>query len=162
MTHKNDDKLSEALLEAVYDGEVSDARALLEHGADPNWVDPGTEASCIELTFGEENTDMLELLLSFGANPNMVVAGWPILVIATDVAIDAVIQGAQEIDTRFIRLLVQNGARADMATDRGLTAAGMAATYGFREDNVEERFVRAVGNRDLSLPVGEIVQKSDY
>jgi ankyrin repeat protein len=52
--------------------DVSGVRRLLEAGADPNYRDPRTQGSAIYLAAGGDRPGLLELILKFKGNPNLV------------------------------------------------------------------------------------------
>jgi ankyrin repeat protein len=52
--------------------DFSGVRRLLEAGADPNYEDPRTQASAVYLAAGGDIPSLLELVLKFRGNPNLV------------------------------------------------------------------------------------------
>jgi hypothetical protein len=73
--HSAKDVLGSALIDACLSGDVSKAADLLKRGADPNFTkgDALGEESCLTYAWGRP--ELLELLLTNGANPNLRAAG---------------------------------------------------------------------------------------
>jgi ankyrin repeat protein len=98
-------------------------RFLVEHGANPNYV-RGSDSSCpMYFAVLQDSTDMLNLFLAHGGNPNLICAGGPLLRASIP---------SRRIET--LELLVSNGADVNLTERPGAsTAAEYAAAVGFFE-----------------------------
>src|SRR5207249_982922 len=57
------------LLSAVLSGQSQIVQALLEHGADPNLVDPRDKVTALMLAVTRKDVDSVRVLLAAGADP---------------------------------------------------------------------------------------------
>ncbi|KAL3422625.1 Ankyrin-3-like protein 5 [Phlyctema vagabunda] len=92
-------------------------------GADVNA--PGEHLPVVKALrrFHGEDTEMLELLLANGADPNKMYRGW-----------NAIFQGIENGDADILRMLVsKNGVDLDARDERGVSVVEMAASRGWNE-----------------------------
>jgi uncharacterized protein len=136
-------ELNRRLIEAVKGGRITEARDLLERGADPNCMDGASTMRLTALMYSLERPEMLDLLLSKGADPNLMADEFTPLMMTPGVgslesmkklvAAGATVNtpgpnGAEALsiaagsgDTGMVQFLIDHGARVNHQDNLGLT-----------------------------------------
>lgn len=120
---------TQPLIQAVRNGKVSEAQALLSNGVDPNVLD-GNGNHPLFWAVRDHNAELVSLLLHYGADPN---AKNAVNEVYPHGGLLALGVASAEGNTEIIRMLLASGAAVNERQDDGKAALHQAARNGKTE-----------------------------
>ena len=115
------------LMQAAFDGDVLALRALLNAGADPNWIDPNAGHTVLYNACRGDKVTAVRTLLEYGAEPNHRIDYLSPVDGRKESGVVALMYARS---TDVAELLISAGAEVDAADERGATALHHAVYWG--------------------------------